>query len=550
MTRSVLFIGIMLSMLAACDQQADVKNTNNTQHIQKQNTDNNIPNIVATDYLAHKETYNPEAPIPPQCYTKTNSVNNPCYICHQTYSDNTRTNMMRDGFQQGSYAFSDAGVHNSWKNLFVDRRGFINKTSDQSIQDYVKQNNYKPLVNWMKTEQWPGEVLELKNLSLGAEAFDQHGLAKDGSRWVAYNYKPLPSTFWPTNGSTDDSMIRLSNAFSEINGQFSKDVYYANLALVELTITGQEQTTIIPLNEKIINADINGDNQLTEQVQHIVKRSHYLGDAKNITLSHMLYPEGTAFLHTVRYLDVDNKGNVGLSSRMKELRYMQKKTFSDQNSLRSKYYKEFKEKHFESLPKAIDKKDQGISNGFGWLLTGFIENEHGQLRKQTKEEQFFCVGCHKSIGSTIDQTFSFPRKVAGANGWKYINLKDIKDVPNVGETQGEFLTYLERVGGGDEFRQNTEMLTRWFKKDGTVNKTKVSNLSNIAELIIPSAERAMQLNKAYLAIVKEQSYIFGRDAVLKPATNVLKEINEDIPPLKPEARFNWDIRLNWNNQLE
>ena len=33
-----------------------------------------------------------------------------------------------------------------------------------------------------------------------------------------------------------------------------------------------------------------------------------------------------------------------------------------------------------------------------------------------------------------------------------------------GEIDGEFLTYLERVGGGDEFRQNEEMIERWFKR--------------------------------------------------------------------------------------
>ena len=77
------------------------------------------------------------------------------------------------------------------------------------------------------------------------------------------------------------------------------------------------------------------------------------------------------------------------------------------------------------------------------------------------EEQFFCIGCHKSVGTTIDHTYSFPRKVDGILGWGYIDLAKMQDVPNVGEEDGEFLTYLERVGGGDEFRQNEEMLERW-----------------------------------------------------------------------------------------
>jgi len=34
--------------------------------------------------IASDTLYNREAVIPPQCYTKTEGVNNPCYTCHQT----------------------------------------------------------------------------------------------------------------------------------------------------------------------------------------------------------------------------------------------------------------------------------------------------------------------------------------------------------------------------------------------------------------------------------------------------------------------------------
>ena len=46
--------------------------------------------------------YNQEAPIPPQCYTRTEGDFNPCYTCHQTYPDRTRPNTMWDGYLQGS----------------------------------------------------------------------------------------------------------------------------------------------------------------------------------------------------------------------------------------------------------------------------------------------------------------------------------------------------------------------------------------------------------------------------------------------------------------
>ena len=259
----------------------------------------------------------------------------------------------------------------------------------------------------------------------------------------------------------------------------------------------------------------------------------------------MLYPKGTEFLHTVRYLGFDDEGNIVPSKRMKELRYMVKKAFGSKAEIASRYYSEFKEKHFENLPGAVDKKDNGVSNNFGWLLLGFIEDEQGRLRKQHREEQFFCVGCHKSIGTTIDQTFGFPRKVPGASGWGYIDLKAIKDVPNLNEEKGEYFSYFERVGGGDEFRQNQEMLSRWFLENGEVNEQAVLATNSIYELIVPSMQRAHALNKAYRETVKEQSFLYGRDTVLSPAVNVLKTVDTDIAPLKPEHRFEWDIRLAW-----
>ncbi|MEA1983430.1 MAG: hypothetical protein U9N39_07790, partial [Campylobacterota bacterium] len=47
---------------------------------------------------------------------------------------------------------------------------------------------------------------------------------------------------------------------------------------------------------------------------------------------------------------------------------------------------------------------------------------------------------------------------------------------------------------------------------------------DISKLILPSAKRALELNKAYRVIVEEQSYIYGRDAHVKPVENVHKEL--------------------------
>ena len=47
----------------------------------------------------------------------------------------------------------------------------------------------------------------------------------------------------------------------------------------------------------------------------------------------------------------------------------------------------------------------------GWLIQGFIEDRSGRLRFNTYEETMFCMGCHNSVGSIIDKTYSFPRKL-------------------------------------------------------------------------------------------------------------------------------------------
>lgn len=499
--------------------------------------------IPALAYIEHNEVYNPESVIPPQCYTKTQGENNPCYACHQSYDrSEKRPNQMGDGTLQGNYEFSDVGLTNSWKNLFIDRRKLIADIADDAILDYITQDNYTSAIEGDSTIP---RYMHIENLSAGANAFDADGIAKDNSRWVSYNYKPFPSTFWPTNGSTGDAMIRLPNAFWQHKGQYSRDVYLANLTLVEMALKEVNTLPVSGINEKALGVDINGDNELSDRVTTMVRQPYYIGDAADVELAHMLFPEGTEFLHTVRYIGVNENGDIYNAQRMKEVRYMQKHRFRSRESLASAYYAEAKDKHFENLPQTRYLGDKGIENGFGWTINGFIENEQGELRAQHDQELAFCNGCHKTVGSTFDQTFSFARKVPGSQGWGYINLHAIKDVPNINEEQGEFLTYMQRVGGGDEFRQNGEMLAKWFADNGMVNAEKVRKAASVYELITPSPERALALNKAYLTIVQEQSYLFGRDATLTEATNVLSHIDVAQPPLKPEHRFEWDMRLNW-----
>ena len=159
----------------------------------------------------------------------------------------------------------------------------------------------------------------------------------------------------------------------------------------------------------------------------------------------------------------------------------------------------------------------------------------------------FCMGCHSSVGATIDKTFGFPRKVDGAAGWGYIDLKGMPDAPNKGETMGEIAQYLSRVGGGGEFRSNPEMFQRWFNEDGTVDHERLARAEDVYDLIVPSRERALKLNKAYRVIVEDQDYIFGRDAITEPPANVYQHIdNETAPTLPGDLFFEWDIRLDWS----
>lgn len=500
---------------------------------------------TSLELAAADRIYNPEAPVPPQCYTRIEGRYNPCYVCHQNNQDRTRPNFMQDGSLQSAYEFSETGLTNHYRNLFIDRSGQVAEIPDQEILAYIGEDNYSGLAERLNAQGWKGWVPDLKDYEKGTAAFDEYGFARDGSNWVAFNYKPQPSTFWPTNGSTDDVIIRLPEAFrTTTDGAPSRDVYMANLALLEMAFQDLDSITTPEIDEARIGIDLNGDGQIAK-VAEIKRHNSYLGAASKITLQRMLYPEGTEFMHSVRYVGVDENGEIVIPPRMKELRHMVKTRALTIPQLHSRYGNEHQEKIEESLPHYIDLGGRGMDTGFGWTLTGFIEDANGELRPQTNEEQFFCRGCHATTGASIDQTWAFPRKLTGAGGWGYIDYRALPDAPSKGETEGEILTYFKRAGGGDEFRSNTEMPKRWFSGKDQVNEPAVKGKS-VYELITPSRNRAPALNKAYRVLVKEQSFIFGRDATIKPPHNVHAKIDEANAPTLPEdKRYTHDIRLDW-----
>ena len=159
---------------------------------------------------------------------------------------------MGDGGLQREYAFSDLGVVNHWLNLFEDRTDAMANISDQDVIDYIYTDNYTPLIKQLhETPDWQGPIPAIENLHLGKQAFDEQGFALDGSGWVAFNYKPMPSTFWPTNGSTDDVMVRLPENFraSDCDSEaFSRDTYLANLSILEASIKRLESISTPPID--------------------------------------------------------------------------------------------------------------------------------------------------------------------------------------------------------------------------------------------------------------------------------------------------------------
>lgn len=489
--------------------------------------------------------YNPEAVIPPQCYTQTDSQYNPCYVCHQAAVPG-RENRMDDGILQQEYQFSDVGLSNHWQNLFEDRSARVAAIDDEEILAWIDNDNYSALAPRLRAAGFKGWIPDLSNLQSGAEAFDGNGMARDGTGWVAFNYKPMPSTFWPTNGSTDDVMIRLAPEMRQTaDGVESEDVYLANLAIVEANIKGMQEISTRPLNEKIIGVDLDGDGVLGTATT-IRNTDHYVGAAAQWFKQEWLYPLGTEFLHTVRYVGISDDGGIEVSRRMKEVRYMRKRYVLPQFALDNAYREEAWAKADGYLPGYIDMGPHGLDNEMGWLIQGFIEDRQGQLRASTFEENLFCMGCHTSVGATIDKVFSFARKVDGADGWGYINLHGMPDAPNRGELRGEIATYLERVGGGGEFRNNPEMQARWFDTEGNVDHARIAGAKDVYTLITPSRERALELNKAYRVLVEDQDYIYGRDATATPPENVYREINpEFVPTLPAEHAYEWDIRLDW-----
>jgi hypothetical protein len=509
--------------------------------------------------------HSPAAYIPSQCYTKTRDeqggVHNPCFSCH---TRPRRPNFINDSDLQLGYDFSEVPRTNPWKNLFKDRRDAAATIGDEEVLTYVRSSNYldargrivpadrlgKVPAHWDYDGNgtWEGFVPDARFV-FDAEGFDRDAQGRL-TGWRAFGYYPFPGTFWPTNGSTDDVLIRLPEAFrTGIDGKEELIVYKTNLAIVEAML--QEKDVPIDAVDELAlgGVDLDKDGKiatatkiayhwapLTEQYMWYVGKALDEQKAGRVHLAAGLYPEGTEFLHTVRYIDVNEAGDNLLAPRMKEVRYARKRYWASYADLENLALKEIKEKHDfpDRLRTVRGNIEAGVSNGQGWTYAAMIEDSQGELRPQTYEELVFCVGCHGGIGANRDGIFSFHRKLdcAGAyqKGWYHWSQKSLRGVPEPIRSDGEpeYAFYLKTNGAGDEFRNNLEVMDKFYHPDGKLKPEMLDRLrEDISTLLFASKLRALEMNKAYWMIVRDQSFIEGRDATMVPMRNVHENVKED-----------------------
>ncbi len=464
---------------------------------------------------------NPFPNIPPQCYTKTEGKYNPCYSCH---TKGKAPNYIDDSALQESYAFPQEALENHWSNLFVDRSKAVREISDAFISDYVTKDNYTPLAPKLRAlpkewdvngdGKWGGYIPDC-NFAFDSQGFDRDA---DGgySGWRAFRYRPFLGTFFPTNGSSDDVLIRLPSPFmQDSQGRFDIEIYKQNLELLSELIQGIKRAKLWNPREG--------------------KQLYYYGKAGvlqkegNLHLAQGLYPEGTEFLHTVRYLDTA-AGEVRLSKRIKEVRYAKKGYWVDYATLRNNAYAAIKEKAIDpDNPEVyLGDAERGIQNRSGWVYQGYIEDANGDLRPQSYEEHIFCMGCHSNLGATTDNTFAFPR-IVEKERWLHFSQKGLQNITDMETPTGsEYVTYLQKCGAGDEFRENREIIERFFDKNGSLDLRKAASVKkDISTLLLPSLQRAVELNKGYYLIVKEQSFLKGRDGTTRVFNNVHRLLKEE-----------------------
>ena len=543
---------ILSTLFTACGESTDTqeKYSQTALYIQDLENENNI---------SYGEIINTRgAYITSMCYTETQdnvsgTISNPCYSCH---TKGKTPNYYNDTNLQENYNFPKDVMKNPFSNLFKDRTLAVSKITDSEILEYIRESNYfdvdgNIILQSLLPQDWQGYKPDCY-YNFDADGMDRKPNG-EYTLWRAFRYYPFLGTFWPTNGSTDDVLIRLDEQFSQDeNGTFDMAVYKLNLSIVESLVKHKDIELFIPVDESLYGVDLN-QNDVLDLASKIVLSTYdkmsYVGKAKlslaqgGLHLAPGLFPEGTEFLHSVRYVDWDDaKNHIGMSKRMKELRYAKKyawSTYSDINRVANTELKEALANGSDETFIALFRGDyeKGLDNQISWKYQGFIEDRSGELRPQTHEETIACMGCHSHLGATTDSIFSFARKLEGVDnslhdfGWNHwtqkglAGLSEPKVTYNSYGEEYEYSFYLNNNHSGNEFRNNSEVQEKFFDANATLRPDAITRLhSDISELLFPSKERALGLNKGYKAMVEEQSYIYGRDANVAPMNNVLRDV--------------------------
>ncbi|EXJ14218.1 hypothetical protein [Imhoffiella purpurea] len=518
----------------------------------------------------------------PQCYVlpslQDGEALNPCYTCHQR---GDAPNFIDDALFQRQYQMAEAALATPWPNVFEDRTARIERMDDGWMRDWVRRSNYSSadgsliLAHRLRTlpEHWDldGDGIWDGYVPDVYFRFDDLGFDRDPAGgytgWRAFAYYPLPGTYWPTNGSAGDVLIRLADAFRrDARGEPDMDVYALNLAIVEALIR-RADVPIDPVDERDFGVDLDKDGRLgpSRWVRYDWaplegRLMSYVGlagrelEEGRIHLAAGLFPEGTEFVQSLRYLDADAAGRVAPSARMKELRYARKKswyTYAELKGIADREGAERREYENDVVKEAPGDYERGFFTQ-GWVYQGFIEDRAGDLRPQSQEETLYCMGCHGGIGVTSDTTFAFARKLGGdayRGGWYHWSQRGVEGVPeSVIEVMGEgihpeYSHYLMQTRSGSDYLDNAELTARFFASDGTSRAEAFERLrEDIAFALIPSSERAIRLDKAYRTIVEDQDFVHGRDVNLTPFVRVMPLVPKDLPTgvdrsLKTLARF-------------